>query len=240
MKENNKHEGNNASIKWRRQERQVLEQVTWPPIESLVIRRKCQRVTANCNDTQNKENSFNVIPSNQSYSLKSRQENKLQSMENKAQESPRNKISVHDLDVNTANEKIHVDIIDTSTAFENLITPKSKWDESYFGSNEASTPNNDTFTRNSFDLEDHYNGTSLEYGFRHNDTNLFEEEEELVSILQSSMQYCGRQNDRLIKEPEQVVSGRENPAIPTEEIFQQNHLNDSESNVEHSNDVYSM
>lgn len=207
-----------------KEHRHVLGKVVRNPSEISVVTKKCYRVTADYYDTMNKENTFNVIRSNQSHSPSPELEAMLQhenrGLKNNLQKPavPFNPIEGKD---GSYEKGSHITTIAPPSAFETIVTPRAKWNKSFLGSIDASTPcdqsspqeiifgneRQETETRNNY--EDKGESDVYAYG----------EEEELVSILKYSLISNTHSSCRPLKGSPPLASGRENPAIPTEEIF---------------------
>lgn len=202
-----------------RQHRYVLGKVVRKPSDISVVTKKCYTVTADYYDTRNKENTFNAIRSNQSQSPSPDMEAMLrhENDSSKYKHNPeKSDHSIYQQEINENNKKgCQITITDPPSAFEAVMTPRSKWNKSFLGGSDAPTPR--------YGLELHLDGTDTRGDFHEGDESdacAHEEEAELVSILKYSL-ISNRQSEcRSFKGSPPLISGRENPAIPTEEIFE--------------------
>lgn len=205
--------------------------------DTSITTRGCY-VTYDYYDILNKENMLNSIPSNSPFTSYSQMENYPWDDESKVENCI---LRLQHIDLRHGQEKymrkekkLHIDVNASPSAFETYITPTSGWDSSSFGSSTSSIP-----TYNDVKAPPHISPASERYlmtddksecnfeNLAGSDEYCFMEDEELVSILQSSMKRKTQQIFDIEKESLSFPSGRINPAIPTEDIFRKGYLRKS-------------
>ena len=207
----------------RGRKRQVFGNLTCYPSEITTITRKCYEMTDH-NDRRNKENTFYVIPYHDSHSMSPQRER--QSRQKEKDSDRGSKISTDECNrksSNIAENKKIGDEIDIVSAVETFVTPASRWNTSIICDTDSSTPNYQCNSQGNTEVmffkgEQNKSDTNQN---RYDSEYAGDEEEELVSIHQSFM---NKRNKRQTERSSPLLSGRENPAIPTEKTFQDDSL----------------